>query len=67
MEGAALAAAAGIEVTVYGPAGIAPAQGVELVECSEWISNEDDPVGAVRSSPEASVVRAAAAAARDVA
>jgi glycerol-3-phosphate acyltransferase PlsX len=61
MEGAALAAADGIPVTVYGPPGIDTADGVELVECDEWIGNDAEPVAAVRSTPEASVVRASAA------
>jgi glycerol-3-phosphate acyltransferase PlsX len=62
MQGAALAAADGIEVTVFGPAGIEPPPGVELVECHGFIGNDEEPVAAVRSSPEASVVRAATAA-----
>jgi len=64
MQGAALAAADGIAVTVFGPAGIEPAPDVELVECPEFIANDEEPVAAVRSTPEASVVRAAAAAAQ---
>ena len=35
--------------------------GVELEPTTEWIGNEAEPVAAVRSTPEASVVRAAAA------
>ena len=65
-EGARLAAAGGIGVRVFGPTeelGLDGAEGIEVVPTSEWISNEDDPVPAVRSRPEASVVRAA----RDVA
>ncbi|MGA8744360.1 MAG: phosphate acyltransferase PlsX [Solirubrobacterales bacterium] len=65
-EGARLAAADGIGVRVFGPAqdlGLAGVEGIELVPTSEWIANEDDPVPAVRSRPEASVVRAV----RDVA
>jgi len=65
-EGARLAAADGIEVRVFGPPGELGLEGVERVEVvatSEWISNEEDPVAAVRSRPEASVVMAA----RDVA
>jgi phosphate acyltransferase len=65
-EGARLAAADGIEVRVFGPPdelGLDGVDGVEVVPTSEWISNEEDPVPAVRSKPEASVVRAA----RDVA
>ena len=49
---------------VFGPAGIEPAPDVELVECPDFIANDEEPVAAVRSSPEAAVVRAAAAAAQ---
>ncbi len=65
-EGVRLAAAAGIHVRVFGPAaelGLDGVDGVEVVPTGEWISNEEEPVRAVRSKPEASVVRAA----RDVA
>ena len=65
-EGARLAAADGICVRVFGPAeelGLAGVDGVEVVPCTEWISNEEDPVPAVRSKKGASVVQAA----RDVA
>jgi glycerol-3-phosphate acyltransferase PlsX len=61
MEGAALAAAAGVPVRVYGPPGLDAPEGVELVACERWIGNDAEPVAAVRSTPEASVVRAAAA------
>jgi glycerol-3-phosphate acyltransferase PlsX len=65
-EGARLAAADGIGLRVFGPPdelelnGVA---GVEVVPSTEWISNEEEPVAAVRAKKEASVVRAA----RDVA
>jgi glycerol-3-phosphate acyltransferase PlsX len=61
-EGARLAAADGIAVRVFGPAELAlgDAAGIELVPVEDWIGNEDDPVPAVRSRPQASVVRAAA-------
>jgi glycerol-3-phosphate acyltransferase PlsX len=65
-EGARLAAADGIGVRVFGPErslDLDGVDGVEVVQTSEWIGNEEDPVPAVRSKPEASVVRAA----RDVA
>ncbi len=65
-EGAKLAAADGIGVRVFGPPaelGLGGVDGVEVVPTTEWIGNEEDPVPAVRSKPEASVVRAA----RDVA
>ena len=60
MEGAAIAAADGIAVRVFGPASLEPRAGVEVEPCERWIDNESDPVSAVRSTPEASVVRAAA-------
>lgn len=60
-EGARLAAAEGIPVRVFGPSSISSAAGVELERTTEWIGNESEPVAAVRSTPEASVVRAAAA------
>jgi glycerol-3-phosphate acyltransferase PlsX len=65
-EGAVLAAADGIGVRVFGPEralGLEGAAGVEVVPTTEWVSNEEDPVPAVRGKKEASVVRAA----RDVA
>jgi len=65
-EGARLAAADGIGVRVFGsPAelDLDGVEGVEVVPTTEWIGNDEDPVPAVRSKPEASVVRAA----RDVA
>ncbi|MDX6588843.1 MAG: phosphate acyltransferase, partial [Solirubrobacterales bacterium] len=43
--------------------GLDGSEGIDVVQTSEWISNEDDPVAAVRAKREASVVRAA----RDVA
>jgi phosphate acyltransferase len=65
-EGARSAAEDGIGVRVFGPAAaldLDGAGGVEVVDTEEWIANEEDPVPAVRSRPEASVVLAA----RDVA
>jgi phosphate acyltransferase len=61
LEGARLAAADGIPVRIFGPAGLEVGKGVELDPTVEWIGNEAEPVGAVRSTPDASVVRAAAA------
>ena len=58
-EGARLAAADGIAVRLFGPAGTEAGPGVELVECEGWIPNDAEPVAAVRSQPGASVVRAA--------
>jgi len=66
LEGARLAAADGIAVRVFGPASLtAPTdvEGVEVVAAEEWIANDADPVAAVRSTPGASIVRAAADAA----
>jgi len=65
-EGARLAAADGIELRVFGPPdelGLDGVAGVEVVPSAESISNDEDPVPAVRAKKEASVVRAA----RDVA
>jgi glycerol-3-phosphate acyltransferase PlsX len=64
--GARLVAADGIRIRVFGPPGelgLDGVDGVEVVPTSEWIANEEDPVPAVRSKAEASVVRAV----RDVA
>ena len=65
-EGARRAAEDGITVRVFGPPkefDLDGVEGVEVVPSAEWIGNDEDPVAAVRSKPEASVVRAA----RDVA
>ena len=62
-EGARLAAADGIRLRVFGPEAelsLAGVEGVEVIETSEWVSNQDDPVRAVRSREGASIVRAAA-------
>jgi glycerol-3-phosphate acyltransferase PlsX len=61
LEGARVAAAAGIPVRIFGPAGLEVSDGIELDPATEWIGNEAEPVAAVRSTPEASVVRAASA------
>jgi phosphate acyltransferase len=61
-DGARRAAADGIRLRVFGPAdrlGLDGAEGIEVVPTEEWISNDEDPVAAVRSRPDASVVRAA--------
>ncbi len=64
VAGARAAAADGISVRVFGePAELAELQGaerIELVEAAAEISNDEDPVGAVRETPEASIVLAAA-------
>jgi glycerol-3-phosphate acyltransferase PlsX len=61
-EGVRIAAADGIRVRVFGPAAldVDSVDGAELIATEESIANEDDPVPAVRSRPDASVVRAAA-------
>ena len=61
LEGARLAAADGIPVRMFGPGGLEVTNGLELDSTTEWIGNEAEPVAAVRSTPDASVVRAAAA------
>ncbi|HEX5762454.1 MAG TPA: phosphate acyltransferase PlsX [Solirubrobacterales bacterium] len=69
-EGARDAAADGIGVLVFGPPeelGLDGEDGITVVPTEEWISNEEDPVPAVRAKEEASVVRAAAAVAEDAA
>jgi glycerol-3-phosphate acyltransferase PlsX len=64
VEGARAAAADGIGLRVFGdPGALAPlaaVPGVEVVAASAEITNDEEPVRAVRSKPEASVVRAAA-------
>jgi glycerol-3-phosphate acyltransferase PlsX len=65
-EGARQAAADGIRLRVFGPPdelGLGGVEGIEVVPTSEWIGNDEDPVPAVRTRKDASVVRAA----RDVA
>jgi phosphate acyltransferase len=60
-EGARLAAADGIRLRVFGPPhelGLEH-EGIEVVPTSEWISNEEEAVAAVRAKKEASVVKAA--------
>jgi phosphate acyltransferase len=61
LEGARLAAADGISVRIFGPASLETPDGVELDPTTDWIGNEAEPVAAVRSNPDASVVRGAAA------
>jgi glycerol-3-phosphate acyltransferase PlsX len=61
-EGAKLAASDGIGVRVFGPErelGLDGIEGIEVIPTTEWVSNEEDPVPAVREKKEASVVRAA--------
>src|SRR4051812_35299051 len=61
LEGARLAAADGIPVRIFGPGGLEPGNEIELEPTTDWIGNEAEPVAAVRSTPEASVVRAGGA------
>jgi glycerol-3-phosphate acyltransferase PlsX len=61
LEGARLAVADGIPVRVFGPSGLEAGKGIELEATTDWIGNEAEPVAAVRSTPDASVVRGAAA------
>jgi glycerol-3-phosphate acyltransferase PlsX len=67
VAGARAAAADGIRLRVFGRAAelaeLAGLDGVELVEAPEAISNDEEPLPAVRSRPDASIV----AATRDVA
>ena len=60
LEAARAAAAEGIAVRLFGPAALEAPDGVELIAATESIRNEDEPVAAVRSRPEASIVKAAA-------
>ena len=61
LEGARLAASDGVPVLIFGPPSLDRSGGVELEPTTDWIGNEAEPVAAVRSTPDASVVRAAAA------
>jgi glycerol-3-phosphate acyltransferase PlsX len=58
--GAARAAANGIQVLLFGPAGEIgdPPAGVELVDAPVSIAKKADPANAVRTTPEASIVQA---------
>jgi glycerol-3-phosphate acyltransferase PlsX len=60
IEGARIAAAGGIAVRLFGPASLEVPEGIEHVPCEDVIGNDVDPVAAVRSMPDASIVRAAA-------
>jgi glycerol-3-phosphate acyltransferase PlsX len=64
VAGARAAAADGIAIRAFGDpgelAGLAGADGIELVDAPGAIGNDDEPVAAVRGNPEASVVLAAA-------
>ena len=62
---AALAAAEGVRVVLFGPAGelgeAGTVDGVEIVDAPVSIAKAPDPAGAARATPEASIVRAARA------
>jgi glycerol-3-phosphate acyltransferase PlsX len=60
LSGARIAAAEGIPVRAFGPAGLEAGDGVELIAAEDFIGNDADPVAAVRSTPGASIVKAAA-------
>jgi len=62
-KGAALAAAAGTRVLLFGPAAELgePPDGVEVVDAPVSIAKAPDPARAVRGTPDASIVQAAAA------
>jgi glycerol-3-phosphate acyltransferase PlsX len=61
--GAAIAAARGVRVKLFGPAGQAgdPAPGVELVDTPLSVAKDPDPARAVRANPDSSIARAASA------
>jgi phosphate acyltransferase len=62
LDGARLAAADGIAVRLFGPPAELgdPPAGVEVIPSADWITNDEEPVAAVRGRPGASVVMAAA-------
>jgi phosphate acyltransferase len=61
--GARLAAAEGVRVMLFGPAGVLgpSGDGVDVFDAPLSIAKERDPAGAARRSPESSIVRAAMA------
>lgn len=61
--GAAIAAAEGVRVLLFGPAAQLgePPVGIEVIDAPVSIAKAEDPVKAVRSTPEASIVMAAQA------
>lgn len=52
---------AGVPVRVYGPAAAPELEGVEVADAPDAIANDEEPVRAVRSKENASIVRAARA------
>ncbi len=62
-EGIRLAAADGIGLRVFGPGSeidVSGVSGVEVIDTTDQITNDDDPVPSVRSRSDASIVRAVA-------
>jgi glycerol-3-phosphate acyltransferase PlsX len=61
--GARIAAAQGVEILLFGPAGQLgeATDGIEIVDAPVSIAKDPDPVRAVRDTPEASIVQAARA------
>ena len=60
--GASMAAAQGVAVQLYGPAGeVGDPPGVEVIDAPLSIAKDPDPARAVRANPEASIVQAARA------
>ena len=60
--GALTAASRGISVLFFGPAALAPSgEGIEVVDAPVSIAKDPDPARAARSTPDASIVRAARA------
>jgi phosphate acyltransferase len=64
--GAAIAAAEGARILLFGPASELgePAPGIEIVDAPVSIAKAEDPVKAARANPEASIVQAAVAVAQ---
>lgn len=52
---------AGVASTLYGPSAALEGSGLPFEDAPDWIRNDEEPVRAVRSRPETSVVRAARA------
>lgn len=62
-EGIRLVAADGIGLRIFGPQSeidVSGLTGVEVIDSTDQIRNEDDPIASVRSRPDASIVRAVA-------
>jgi glycerol-3-phosphate acyltransferase PlsX len=61
-DGGRRAVADGIRLRVFGPLDelrLDDVEGIEVVPAAEWISNDEEPVAAVRSRPQTSIVLAA--------